>query len=263
MPAILIIDDDPVIGRVVCNLLADYGFRLFVAQDGDQGLRLAERHVPDLILLDLSMPGADGLEVCRRLKADPVTAPISVVFFSVSNDLEEKVMGFQLGALDFITKPVEPRELIARVMVQLRKHIQVENLRSRLAAYQHRFGLHTIEAGPDDVHPVRRIDHIRRARQILEARLKDPPSLAELADAVHLSPKRLSRDFQVVYGMTAFAWLREYRLLRAAELLRTSDAPMSVIADRLGYGSAASFSTQFRQHFGLSPRDYRAAQGLG
>jgi AraC-like DNA-binding protein len=100
-------------------------------------------------------------------------------------------------------------------------------------------------------------ERIQQARQILEQRIANPPSLQELADAVHLSPKRLSSLFQTAFGMTAFAWLREYRMQQAAKLLRTTQLSIGAIAERVGLGKAA-FSTQFKKQFLQSPRDYRA-----
>lgn len=253
-PSILIIDDDPVIVQATCNILTDYGFRLFIAFGGEEGIELAHRHRPDLILLDLRMPRVDGLETLRRLKAAPATAVIGVLFFSIHDTLEEKLEGFRLGALDYITKPVAAEELIARVMVHLRQRLGANNLRLRLDAQQRR--THIQEPGQPEMEPPW-AQRIQQARQILEQRITDPPSLQELADAVHLSPKRLSSAFHTAFGMTAFGWLREYRMQQAAELLRTTRLPVGTIAERVGLGNA-SFSTQFKKRFLQTPRDYRA-----
>lgn len=96
------------------------GLRLVTAESYDQGLALAIEAQPDLILLDVEMPGASGLDLCRRLKADAVTAAIPIIFLTGSSDIETKVLCFDLGAVDYVTKPFHPAELRARVRAALR-----------------------------------------------------------------------------------------------------------------------------------------------
>ena len=86
-----------------------------------------------------------------------------------------------------------------------------------------------------------------------------PPSLEDLARTVGTNAKRLSKDFQILHGMTVFAWLREYRLRQAADLLRTSQLSVSEIADRLGFSSGPNFSTLFKERFQVTPRQYRTS----
>ncbi len=102
---ILIVDDNPTHLDVVVDCLSDVGFHVLVARDGKTGLEQAERTIPDLILLDIMLPGMDGLEVCRRLKTNEKTRKIMVVFMTALNETQEKIHGFSLGAVDYITKP--------------------------------------------------------------------------------------------------------------------------------------------------------------
>ena len=97
---------------------------------GEVALDLARRHNPSLILLDVMMPGIDGFEVCRRLKADPETAHIAVVFLTALDRTEDKVRGFSVGAVDYVAKPFQPEEVIARVTT----HLTVQRLQRNLAA---------------------------------------------------------------------------------------------------------------------------------
>lgn len=120
LPAtILIVDDEPFnINVLMESLKADY--RLVAARNGEQALsRVAGETRPDLILLDVMMPGMDGHEVCRRLKADPVTAGIPVVFVTAMTDEQDETRGFELGAVDYISKPISPPIVRARVRTQL------------------------------------------------------------------------------------------------------------------------------------------------
>ena len=117
--SILVIDDTPENLALMQMLLRDR-YRVMGALDGERGLRIAgSDHPPDLILLDIMMPVMDGYEVCRRLKADPRTRDIPVVFLTAMSRVEDEEHGFSLGAVDYITKPISPPILLARVQAQL------------------------------------------------------------------------------------------------------------------------------------------------
>jgi len=117
--AILIVDDAPDNLSALRKLMVEQGYQTFVANSGERALQLARRVHPDLILLDVVMPGIDGFETCRQLKAHPVTQRIPVVFMSARTETEDVVAGFDLGAVDYITKPLRMAEVCARVRTQL------------------------------------------------------------------------------------------------------------------------------------------------
>ncbi|PZO13564.1 MAG: hybrid sensor histidine kinase/response regulator [Leptolyngbya foveolarum] len=125
---ILVVDDTPANLEVVCDILNDVGYEIATAIDGDRALKRVQTHPPDLILLDIQMPGVDGFEVCRRLKADAETAQIPVIFMTALGDTNSKVKGFDLGAIDYITKPFQERELLARI----KTHLQISQLTEAL-----------------------------------------------------------------------------------------------------------------------------------
>ena len=118
---ILLVDDEKNIVESVKYNLDKEGFRTLVARDGSQALELARRELPDLILLDWMLPEVDGLEVCRLLKQDRQTTHIPIVMLTVKSDETDKVLGLEMGADDYITKPFSPRELVARVKAILRR----------------------------------------------------------------------------------------------------------------------------------------------
>jgi diguanylate cyclase (GGDEF)-like protein/PAS domain S-box-containing protein len=119
-PAILIVDDAPDNLGTLRSMMLRQGYQTFVATSGDRALDIAQRVKPDLILLDVVMPGIDGLETCRRLKAHPATMRIPVIFMSARGDTEDIVAGFDTGAADYIPKPLRLEEVCARVRAQLR-----------------------------------------------------------------------------------------------------------------------------------------------
>jgi len=126
---ILVVDDTPASLRLLTELLTGHGYRIRPAQDGAMALESVAAKIPDLILLDVNMPGMDGYEVCRRLKADEKRSRIPVIFISAFGDTRQKVTGFEAGGLDFITKPFEAEEVLARVRTHLRLRQAEEALR--------------------------------------------------------------------------------------------------------------------------------------
>lgn len=117
---ILIVDDSPTNLGVLFEFLDGFGFELMVAQDGESGLEKAQYERPDIILLDALMPGLNGFEVCQRLKMDEVTQAIPVIFMTGLTSIEDKIKGFEVGAVDYITKPFRRKELLARLVTHLR-----------------------------------------------------------------------------------------------------------------------------------------------
>jgi diguanylate cyclase (GGDEF)-like protein len=119
-PTILIIDDNLTNLRVAVSHLQESGFTVLVAQDGKSGLERAEYAHPQLILLDILMPDLDGFETCRQLKLNDKTCHVPIIFMSALSDTEDKVKGFNAGAVDYVTKPIQREELLARITTHLR-----------------------------------------------------------------------------------------------------------------------------------------------
>ncbi|WP_017662038.1 response regulator [Baaleninema simplex] len=126
---VLIVDDNPTNLSVLSAHLEAAGFALRVAQDGESALRVAALQLPDLIVLDILMPGIDGFETCRRLKNNPLTREIPVIFMSALSDPVDKVKGLSLGAVDYITKPFQRDEVLARLQL----HLKMRRLTQALA----------------------------------------------------------------------------------------------------------------------------------
>jgi CheY-like chemotaxis protein len=117
---ILIVDDNSTNLEVLSETLTRSGFQVSVAMDGESAIEQVRYHPPAMILLDIMMPGIDGFETCKRLKLDPASQNIPVIFMTALSDTENKVRGFSLGAVDYITKPFQREEVLARVQVQLK-----------------------------------------------------------------------------------------------------------------------------------------------
>jgi serine phosphatase RsbU (regulator of sigma subunit) len=129
---ILVVDDNPVNLQVLVRTLDGSGHRILAATDGRASLEIARRAKPDLMLLDVMMPGLDGFEVCRAIKADVDTAETIVIFLSALGEVADKVSGLKLGAVDYITKPIQAEEVLARVESHLsRQYLERELRQSR------------------------------------------------------------------------------------------------------------------------------------
>ena len=133
---ILIIDDTPSTIKILHDLLKD-SYRISVATTGKKGLELVSRNVPDLILLDIMMPGMDGYEVCRCLKKDQVTRDIPILFITAKSKVEEETLGLELGAADYITKPISPSVVQARIRNQLVLKKQQDQLMESISIMKH------------------------------------------------------------------------------------------------------------------------------
>lgn len=128
-PLILIVDDNPQNIQFLAGVLTERGYELGMAQNGTKAIEFVKDRAPDLILLDIMMPGMDGYEVCERLKNDLNVKHIPVIFLSAKSETEDIVKGFEVGGVDYVTKPFVSVELLARV----KTHLEIKTLRSLLS----------------------------------------------------------------------------------------------------------------------------------
>lgn len=118
---ILVVEDDEDIAQLLALTMKKAGFEVAVSENGHEALNLIRRHPPDLLLLDLMIPGVDGFEVCREIKRDPRTAEVPVLILTARGEEIDRIIGLELGADDYVVKPFSPRELLLRVRAILRR----------------------------------------------------------------------------------------------------------------------------------------------
>lgn len=125
MRRILVVDDDREVVRLIRAYLEQAGFEVLAAHDGETAVHILRREQPDLLLLDLMLPGRDGWEITRLVRGDPTLAHTPIIMLTARIDDTDKIVGLELGADDYVTKPYNPREVVARVRARLRKYEDV------------------------------------------------------------------------------------------------------------------------------------------
>jgi DNA-binding NarL/FixJ family response regulator len=137
MKKILIVDDDNILRKVLRNYLEQQGYQVQDAFSGSEGLKAFELHSPDLIVSDVAMPEIDGFEFCRRLRSQPSGQLVPFIFLSARDDLEDKIQGHSMGADDYLTKPFEMKELLAKIEALLERtrriHSEIVRLLQQLS----------------------------------------------------------------------------------------------------------------------------------
>lgn len=208
IPRVLVVEDDPTISEVVVRYLEREGLEVEAVADGRDALDAAARQWPDLVVLDLMLPGIDGLEVCRRLRA---RAPVPVIMLTARGDEEDRVLGLELGADDYVVKPFSPRELTARVRAVLR--------RAGGTDAPDGFDVEAIEAGGLRIDL--RAREVTRAAEVVTVTAREFDLLAHLARHPRRAFSReelLERVWGYSFGDTATVTVHVRRLREKIEL---------------------------------------------
>ena len=261
--SLLLIDDDARNIRLLAEMLRHEGYRLFAALGGREGFDRAMQSPPALVLLDLHMPGMDGRQTCRLFKATPRLAGIPIIFLTGSGLLDDKLLAFAEGAVDYITKPFSADEVLARLRVHLRL---ARNGRQAVTAPE------ASAAQPADGPPIAGDSSnamaaderlLRKAQAYLLRDLSASPMLGDLAHALGTNERSLTEAFRRYTGLAVYEYLRQERFRAACELLLHSVMPLGQIGELVGFKTPAAFSFAFRSQSGLTPRDFRMSGGLG
>lgn len=203
-PSILLVDDEPANLRVMKQIL-QHNYHLIFAKSGPEALRLASEKNPELILLDIMMPGMTGLEVCKQLKKDPKTAPIPVIFVTALGDEADEAQGFELGAVDYINKPVSAPILRARIKTHL-SLVQADLLRATRLQVIQRLGRAAEYKDNETGMHVMRMSHFtkilalayglseQQADNLLHAVPMHDIGKIGIADSIMLKPGKLSKE---------------------------------------------------------------------
>lgn len=245
---VLVVDDNAEVRTYVKQHLVPR-YRVLEAVDGHQGLEMARRLLPDLVLSDVMMPVMDGYALCRALKSDPETDFLPVILLTARAEAEDKLAGLTERADDYLTKPFDVRELLARIgnIIAMRRR-----LRERFGA-----GHLTMHPAPVDVAPADRV-FLDQVRSAIESHLGDESySVERLANDVAQSRGNLHRRLRELIDESPSDLIRRMRLERAAELLEAGAGSVGEIAYAVGFKSVAHFSNAFNEQHGVRPSAWR------
>ncbi len=242
---ILLVDDnDDLLEFVKSELTEEYS--IVTAHDGNEALEKIKQEHPDMIISDIMMPGMDGIELCRQLKADKETASLPLLLLTAKHDVAAKIEGLTLGADDYMTKPfnMDVLRLRIRALLSLRK----KGLRRPL-----------IDPEPEPIQ-ITSLDEqlIEKCVKYVQDQMDDPDlSVERLSDHIGMSRVHLYKKLKQITGKTPIEFIRILRLKRAAQLLRESQLTVAEIAYKCGFNNPKYFSKYFRDEFGMIPSQYQ------
>ena len=243
---VLIVEDSDSIREYLADKLSDH-FNVIVAADGAEGLNLTLANHPDLVLTDIMMDGVDGLELCRKIRANPTTCEIPVVMLTAKTSDSQKNDGILAGADAYVTKPFNYSHLLNRINMLIHNRRQLKKKFS---------GSDVLN---EDVVKIKSSDErlMERVRKVVVDELSNPDLSVEfIAGRVGVSRSHLHRRLKIVANMNPSEYIRSERMRHAAELLSTKDVGISEVAYATGFSTLSHFSTCFKEYFGMSPTRY-------
>ncbi len=247
---ILVVEDnDDARHYIRDSLESDY--RIVEASDGSEGLARAMEIIPDLIISDIMMPGMDGYELCRLLKQDVHSCHIPVVLLTAKAGEESRIKGLELGADDYITKPINAKIVLARIknLVQLRSHLQEKRNREMT--------LLPVKISEPEIDR----EFEKELNAAIEKNLGDPEfNVEQLAKKLYMSSATLFRKIQALSGDVPSEYIRSFRMRRAAELLKRNFGSITEVAFEVGFNSRTYFTKCFKEKFHQLPSVYMTAQ---
>lgn len=273
-PAVLVIDDNTDILALMRTLLGST-YHVFTAANGQEGIRKAMRLVPDAILCDVMMPVMDGLETCRRLKAEVNTSHIPVMMLTACNLDEQRVQGHQEGADAYLSKPFNNEVLMAQLDALVKNHDRVRDYFSDSTYARTTADRDAAAASPSasaeaapakEVHysTISSIDEkfLNKMRTLIEAHLSDSEFGVELlGDEIGMSRAQLYRKCKALTNYSPVELIRNTRLKRAQQLLAQGDDTIAQVAYAVGFTAPSYFTKCYKEYFGENPNELVKRKG--
>ncbi len=240
MDRILLIEDETDIRENLTELFENRSFLVFTAENGKTGFEKAREIIPDVIISDVIMPEMDGFQLVQAIKSDARTMHIPVILLTAKSMLESKLEGLKLGADDYVTKPFEFEELLARAQSAIANRKRVMQ-RVKLAPEEK-----TVDS-KDDV-------FLRKVIQAIEKNIDNFNfSIDDLAREIGYSRSSIQKKIKNLTGKTTSQLIREFRLERARQLIQQDAGFLSEIAMAVGFNSLSYFSNSYKEYFGVPP----------
>jgi len=253
-PHILIVDDDPDQLRLLVAALRSTLYRVSVALNGDQGYARATVMLPDLILLDVRMPGRNGIAIARLLKTNPATQHIPIIFLSALSEDHQRLVGLRAGAVDYISKPFCVDEILERTRIHLTL------TQRKIPPIIESVDVDLPRSDGDRLNLLPATSLLRKAATEFILNHINEPSLksSDVASSLDVSARRLNAVFEACDGISVFEFIRQERMRRAVLMLAQSTLAVADVAIEVGYANPANFSTEFKKFWGKSPMQIRS-----
>ena len=249
VPTLLVVDDSDDLRLYIRDHFSTR-FRVLEASDGAEGIAVARRHLPDVVLSDVMMPGTDGHQLVRELRGSAETDFLSIILLSAQAGDEQRLQGLERGADDYIVKPFEMREL----------DVRVRNLIASRRRLRERFSSPPPEARPlaAELSPADRT-YVARVRDAIQRRLADSDfGVSELADALSQDRSHLFRRVRQLFGESPSELIRRMRVEEGERLLTEGSATVTDVAYAVGFNSLSYFCRCFQEGYGVTPAAYRS-----
>lgn len=246
---LLVIDDHKDI-RLYLKILFSSSYNVIMAENGEEGVKIAQREMPDLIISDIMMPVMDGFECCRILKEDLKTSHIPIVFLTALIGDENMIKAIELGANDYILKPFHPEILRSKVKRLIQNRVNLKQ------SYMKLMMTSTINEVPKEEEE-KEDPFIRQIFDIVEKNLQNPDfNVKKLAEMVNMSQPTLYRRVKMLTNYTIIEVIRGVRMKRSAELLRTRKYSIQEVSEMVGYNDAPTFRKHFVDFYGTTPSNF-------
>ncbi|MCH5224905.1 MAG: substrate-binding domain-containing protein [Muribaculaceae bacterium] len=269
-PLLLIIDDNKDIRELVAQLMND-DYNVISAPNGKEGIRKAEKYVPDIIVCDVMMPGMDGMECCSKLKSEPLTSHIPVMMLTACSQDEQRVQGLDSGADAYMSKPFSSAVMKAQVksLIANRKRIKDLFAEGKKTSPEGQTSSAAIsqkgasgQAAPSNALTPGDIDNdfYNRFLSIFEKKMADPNlSVETIASEMGFERTQLYRKIKAITNYSPVELMRRLRLQKARNLLKSSEKSISEICYEVGFSTPAYFSKCYRDQFGETPSETRSS----
>ncbi len=246
-PSILFVEDTADVRNYVNDILKE-DYNILLAENGEAGLEIIQHSLPDLIISDVMMPGMDGFEFCKKIKTDWKTSHIPVILLTAKATQQSKNEGLETGADDYLTKPFNFTEL----------SIRIKNLITQRKQLKEKFSKEIIVTAENHLTNSLDKELIKKINSAVEKNLSNEKFTSDtLAQELFVSRSQLNRKLQAITNQGPGEFIRNYKLKRAAQMIKENKLSITQIAYEVGFGSPAQFTRAFQKYFNCSPSEFK------
>jgi DNA-binding response OmpR family regulator len=254
MNEILIVDDNSENLKLLADLLKMEKYNIRVVKDGSNAITTIKKKHPDLVLLDIMMPGLNGYEVCRQIKKLNQNIEIPIIFITALTENENKALAYQSGGVDYITKPIQTEE----VLTCIKTHLELGKLKS-----ENNQPVTTGKYKKVNLPEYKRKEYAKRLNNYMlneQVFLNDEISIPRIAALLKIPRHHLSMTINIEFNQNFYSYINTFRIKYAEQILKNpkdKDKSILMIAYRSGFQTKSAFNRAFKDHNGVTPTEFR------